>query len=266
MFVNNWFYQLQNVEPNIVARIDAAIKVIDPTKDGAVPFTAAEVALMRGNAGGRILAYLSIGEAEDYRPYWQESWHNRQPEWLEKFNPQWAGNYKVKYWYPAWQELVMMQLSAIISAGFDGVYLDIIDGYEYWENRFPTAGEEMEALIRKIRDHARSRNSKFLVVPQNGESLITATSGTVLEYVDGWAIEDLYYGDPVDGEPNTRARTLERMGNIDQVLDDDKFVLLVEYPKMAYWGQVVAAANHWRAYGLTPYVTTRPLDMATGVV
>lgn len=32
-----------------------------------------------------------------------------------------------------WQEIVLAQLDAITAAGFDGVYLDIIDAFEYYE-------------------------------------------------------------------------------------------------------------------------------------
>jgi len=34
---------------------------------------------------------------------------------------------------PEWQAIIFEYEDRILNAGFDGVYLDIIDGFEYWE-------------------------------------------------------------------------------------------------------------------------------------
>ena len=93
---------------------------------------------VKQNGGQRlVIAYMSIGEAEDYRFYWQNSWKVGEPGFLEKENRQWRGNYKVKYWDPDWQAMILggehAYLDKILAAGFDGVYLDIIDAFEYFE-------------------------------------------------------------------------------------------------------------------------------------
>ena len=90
------------------------------------------------NGGARlVVCYMSIGEAEDYRYYWRREWKRRRPAWLAKENPEWKGNYKVRYWHNDWKGLVMgspdAYLDRILAAGFDGVYLDIIDAFEYFE-------------------------------------------------------------------------------------------------------------------------------------
>lgn len=90
------------------------------------------------NGGSRlVIAYMSVGEAEDYRYYWNSEWKITPPAWLEKENPNWKGNYKVKYWNEDWQDLIFgsstSYLDKIIAAGFDGVYLDLIDAFEYFE-------------------------------------------------------------------------------------------------------------------------------------
>jgi len=105
-------------------------------------FTSQEIDQLsiKANGGTRlVICYLSIGEAEDYRYYWQSSWKRNRPDWLEPENPDWPGNYKVKYWHPEWQKIIFGQsdsyLDRIVGAGFDGVYLDIVDGFEYFEER-----------------------------------------------------------------------------------------------------------------------------------
>ena len=99
-------------------------------------FSADEIEQLRNKANGgkrMVIAYMSIGEAEDYRYYWQTEWKRGNPSWLDKENPKWKGNYKVKYWNAEWQEIIFDYLSRITNAGFDGVYLDIIDAFEYYE-------------------------------------------------------------------------------------------------------------------------------------
>lgn len=93
---------------------------------------------IKQNGGTRlVICYMSIGEAEDYRFYWQTSWGSNKPDWLEKENPFWEGNYKVKYWNSDWKNIIYgnqnSYLDLILNANFDGVYLDIIDAYEYYE-------------------------------------------------------------------------------------------------------------------------------------
>ena len=100
-------------------------------------FTADDVAKLRKkhNGGSRmVVCYMSIGEAEDYRFYWQNDWKTDSPSWLDEENSDWKGNFKVKYWDSKWQKIILDDyLIKILNAGFDGVYLDIIDAFEYYE-------------------------------------------------------------------------------------------------------------------------------------
>ncbi len=102
--------------------------------------TAADVTAMKRKANGRArlaVAYMSIGEAEDYRYYWKPEWKRNPPAWLGKINPDWAGCYKVHYWDKNWQDIIFgnnsSYLKKVLDAGFDGAYLDIIDAFEYFE-------------------------------------------------------------------------------------------------------------------------------------
>ncbi len=105
-------------------------------------FTPQDLALLRHkqNGGERLLiAYVSIGEAEDYRYYWQPTWNNDHPIWLDDENPDWHGNYKVRYWEKDWQNIIFgnnqSYINKVINAGFDGVFLDVIDAYEFFEEK-----------------------------------------------------------------------------------------------------------------------------------
>ena len=108
-------------------------------RDG-VAFTASEINQLKSKANGGkrlVICYMSIGEAEDYRYYWESGWKVGNPSFLDKENPNWKGNFKVRYWDKDWQKIIYgnnsSYLKKILDAGFDGVYLDIIDAFEYFE-------------------------------------------------------------------------------------------------------------------------------------
>ena len=92
------------------------------------------------NGGIRlVVCYMSIGQAEDYRYYWQTDWLGGDPTWLGIEDDNWQGNYYVKYWDGDWKNIIFgnddAYLDKIIDAGFDGVYLDLVDAFEFFEER-----------------------------------------------------------------------------------------------------------------------------------
>jgi len=203
--------------------------ILEPTRDGTSTgdFSSIEIEQIRtdGECEKRILAYLSIGEAEIYREYWNDAWVNRRgrpipgvaPEWLGSENPDWDGNYKVRYWDEDWQSLMLgdnvgpdiAPLDHIIDQGFDGVYLDIVDAFEYWSSRQggreltrEQAREFMIQFVITIADYARITrgDADFLVFPQNASDIIRNDAGEIdpiglayLDAISGIGQEDLYY-------------------------------------------------------------------------
>ncbi len=121
-----------------LSQSDYDLLIIDPMYNGEF-LTAVELRQLQHKPGGArrlVVAYLSVGEAEDYRPYWQQQWAAQPPDWLETENKDWQGNYKVKYWHPGWQQLLYgsetAALDQILRAGFDGAFLDVVDAYQYF--------------------------------------------------------------------------------------------------------------------------------------
>ncbi|MBN2289690.1 MAG: endo alpha-1,4 polygalactosaminidase [Candidatus Glassbacteria bacterium] len=125
-----------------ISGTDFDVVITDLFYEGTDELTPGEVASLKvkANGGSRlVIAYMSIGEAEDYRYYWQEGWEAAPPSWLAEENPDWPGNFKVRYWDEDWKEIIFgnpgSYLQKIIDTGFDGVYLDIIDAFEFFEER-----------------------------------------------------------------------------------------------------------------------------------
>ena len=103
------------------------------------PLTSDEVAgLKQKPQGGKrlVLAYMSVGEAADYRPFWQASWNDdrERPAWIAGANPKWPGAYRVRYWAKPWKRILYGRpdsyLDGILQAGFDGVFLDVMDAWQ----------------------------------------------------------------------------------------------------------------------------------------
>jgi cysteinyl-tRNA synthetase len=199
--IGSWAYQLQDFDLRELGASRYGLLVLDysSTGDADGELTREQVRALQqdGPCGRRIvLAYLSIGEAEDYRFYWENDWVDGAgdprpgaPSFLGPTNPDWAGNYKVRYWQRDWQRILMGgpdndgdgYLDRILAAGFDGVYLDIIDGYEYWgpeeiggNGERARAAADMVTLVRRLRNYGRRNGGSdgFLVVPQNGATII----------------------------------------------------------------------------------------------
>ncbi len=109
--IRSWGYQLQHLDLSRAAESPFDLLVIDPSRDGSDEgtLTAAEVARLKVKPDGTrrlVVAYLSIGEAESYRGYWQASWKKQKPAWLLAENPEWKENYAVCYWDPGWQSIM----------------------------------------------------------------------------------------------------------------------------------------------------------------
>lgn len=109
---------------------------------GNAPLTKEDVyTLKKKPQGGKrlVVAYMSVGEAADYRPYWQEKWNQKRPDWIRDANPAWPGSYKVQYWSPQWKHILYgsdtAYLDQIMNAGFDGVFLDVIDAWQYFAKK-----------------------------------------------------------------------------------------------------------------------------------
>ena len=260
----SWAFQLQNVDPLEVKRSPYDLIVIDygfDTRAGTV-FPREVVEVMRSKPDGKrrlVLAYLSVGEAESYRSYWQESWSTSRPDWLDPENPDWPGNYLVQYWRPEWQRLIFgsadAYLDRIIEAGFDGIYLDGVDKFEQWKRRRPSAVADMVDLVATIATYARKVRKDFLLVPQNGDGLLGQPR--FLRAIDGFAREDLLYGEKDPEARNSQRSITESVRRLRPLVSAGVPIFIVEYatnPDIA-----AAMLREIRGLGYVGYVARRDL-------
>jgi len=291
--VQSWGYQLQGVDPAVVANSSYDLVVVDYSRNGTDTrrFTPAEVQQMQTRPDGSrrlLIAYLSIGEAEDFRYYWSRNWVEaaplrdgandgasvelprgvetvripklNAPSWLGRENEQWRGNYQVRYWHSSWQELIVhgqdSYLSRIISAGFDGVLLDRVDAFHAIEREMESGKAWMVNFISELAAAARQRKDGFIVLAQNPDELLR--DERFLSVIDGVAKEDLLFGGDVDSERNSQGSVQKSLRNLSAARGLGLPVLAVEY--LSEPQHIDRADSELRSRGIIPYFGPRALD------
>lgn len=260
--LSSWHYQLQGYQNNRASDVWAQdhIFVIDPEEVKKTPDVLAKI-----NEGIKKsslkLAYLSIGEAERYRDYF-----NRMDKGLILFeNKNWPGNYKVKFWEEEWQEIILKKLEKIISEGYDGVYLDIVDAF-YEIKPHKLRASQMRDFLMRLRDHAQSINHEFLMIQQNAPTLYEYLPQKEREayftLVNGISYEDCFFfgSEAHDNNFNPQDYCLKSMKEFSK---RGKFILSVEYLKdeslkKRYFEEVKKLKSS--VPQIIPLVASRPLD------
>lgn len=255
--LSSWVCQLQPSKSQSrseflrdIARTGFNLAVIDYSYDGTAngEFTRDEIDELKGS-GKFVLCYVSIGEAENYRWYWSPSWDTSPPRWLGRENPEWPGNYLVRYWDPGWKEIVFNYLVKVRGQGFDGFYLDKVDSYQDFQDSLSWAIDSMKALVRAISDSFPD----LLVVPQNASDLVQ--DPLYLSVIDGIGNEDVYY---LDDEPQEPSETEYVLSNLRLGKKQKKPVFILDYCRRPEY--VEDLYQRARAEGFVPYSTVRNLD------
>jgi cysteinyl-tRNA synthetase, unknown class len=278
--IETWGYQLQGIDITDLSESEFDLLVMDAFNDNGETFTTEEIGQVKAS-GKLVLAYLSVGEAETYRDYWNPAWiqddscdaslTNSAPTWLEEANPEWCGNYLIQFWHPDWQAIVMAMLDEIVAAGFDGVYLDKVDSFYTWlgeENLGapfdnPDAPQQMAEFVAAIASHARAAHPDFIIVPQNGADIIEHLDANeqadYLSIIDGIGVEDTFFY-PENGEDENAAYAPQEyvIGLLENYQQAGIPVFAIDYltdpEKITQFYDV--AYQH----GYIPYAGTRDLD------
>ncbi len=216
--INSWMYQIQDLDDNLkiddLAKTDYDMLVVEAGHN-FVDFsydTAYLVSqlIQKENAEDRVLlAYIDIGEAEDYRTYWQSNWvaptasSVGSPSFLVTIDPDgWEGNYPVAYWHQDWKDIWLGSngiISQLANAGFHGVYLDWVEAYDDDSVRAVALAdgvnpeEEMMLFIEQIKAAGRAIDPEFLVVAQNAPYLLDYDAQRYSAVIDAIATEDTWF-------------------------------------------------------------------------
>jgi cysteinyl-tRNA synthetase len=258
--VHDFLYQLQHADPDRIGETAFDLIVVPISAAGSSPEV---IPALKDSPGGPkiVLCYMSIGQSENYRWYWQPEWETNPPGWLDVPDGVWAGDHWVRYWDPEWQRIIYgtpeSYLDQILALGFDGVYLDRVDAYWYYQDQGrETAAQEMIDFILAFTAYAREQHPGFGVFPQNSEEL-GIQFPEFMQAMTGIGVEDLYYGYPRDHEPSPADWSAERQAILDEWVAAGKLVLTIDYT--ARPEQIADAYTRALAHGFVPYVTDRAL-------
>ncbi len=114
--------------------------LIDPFWRGTDPLTAADVKTLKLKRVGSerlVFAELSVGRALDTRFYWKKEWAVGSPDWLVAAAPDRPEQTIVRYWDADWKTVIGQYMQGLVDLGVDGVLLNDLDTYLYFEDMAP---------------------------------------------------------------------------------------------------------------------------------
>lgn len=298
--ISTWMYQIQKLdsEANIDELFDTQydMLVVEPGDNFKeypydTDYLVSKLQFKPGGARRIVLAYIDIGQAEDYRDYWQSDWvaptstEHGYPEFLVTIDPDgWSGNYPVAYWQQAWQDIWLGAdgiIEQLADYGFDGVYLDWVEAYDDEKVRQAAQPDgintenEMMKFIEKIKNKGQSIKPGFLVVSQNAAYLLDSDPDYFASIIDAIATEDTwFYGqgdaewdDPKAGDLSGGKRHAQEYSTEGRIAQNKKFlergipVFTVDYCILEKNAQ--STYKNSRDKGFIPLVTRVSLSKIT---
>jgi uncharacterized protein (TIGR01370 family) len=179
---------------------------------------------------GLVLAYLSVGEVNRSRSYFQGL-----P--LLDPNPQWPDAVRIDLSTGAWQQWVLSEILPALKR-YDGIFLDTVD------TAFVTG--QTDAMVRLIRSIRTALPDKLLLV-NNPESFLEQID------VDGVVAESIFIHQNIPLDSNVAEPRAQQYRG--------RFVLSLEYatdPSLVRFALHQAREHHF-----VPYVTTPDLQRPT---
>jgi uncharacterized protein (TIGR01370 family) len=310
--VRYWGYQLQDISKpmavNKLANSRYDLLVVEPTRtdwssDDKYFNTKKMVQILKNSKASDgvhrkiVLAYINIGEAEDWRWYWKWSryWKKGTPrprDWpsyiLSPDPDGWTGNYPVAYWDRRWKDLVIYGhnqnskpygnynsiLNEAINDGFDGIYLDWVEGFEdstvisAAKKQNKNATWEMIKFIKEMQQYALKKNPNFLIIQQNGAAL--GKYKQIFDLIDGISQEAIWYdGTSYSNWYDIKGYDIPQ----DHNLSKEYIYQLYQYKKAGIpvfnceyaVNHISTAYQKSKSMGFIPYFSRRPLSKLTPI-
>ena len=208
----SWAYYLKDPVLLAIETAPFSLFVIDVENENTV-FTKEQISKLQKTK--KVFAYLSLGDAEDYRSYWKPLWNQKKPKWLGNEHPLWKGNFSVQdLLNKEWLEITKQQLDNVISVGYDGI---VISGLGL---------PDSNKFLTKIQKYLKSKKSSLKVYVQD---YIYADS----KLIDGVVKQGLIYN--IDG--SSSKATQQELKELLKYKNEKKEILVVEYVTGEKWEQ-----------------------------
>lgn len=237
--ITNGIYVLDAVVPSAIAAAPVGVKVVEATSDGSGAFwSSANVTAMK-SGGGIVLGYLDCGFCESYRPYYSTALSAGiiiNPG-TPVFGSGASAEYSVEFWTSTWLTICENWISNLIAVGFDGVYLDVIDGWNYSDSPsdpvviaaggLTASANNMTTFIQNLRNFAHTTTPNFKIWVNGGEELFAYSPPAYVNSFDGMLKEQVCYADSTHVN-NTASRNAEHSLLVNAT-NAGKPVILIEY-------------------------------------
>lgn len=147
-----------------------------------------------------IFGYIDVAEAMSYsEPDLFAG--GSLPAWFGRPNPGYSDLYSVQYWNPSWAPEMFARVDQLV-AGYDGVFLDVLDGNQEWSQGnslgnpvYANAVPAMATLVSQIRANVNSLPlTRPFYLLGNNPSEIGASDPNSLKNLDAIFNEWVYYG------------------------------------------------------------------------
>lgn len=277
----SWGYQLNGASIDALAASPYDLIVVDPSTgfSGDRQLSREDVERLKKKADGSrrlVVAYLSVGEAEDYRPdyFSKEYIEEDAPDWLLHENPDWKGNRLIQFCSEGWQKTMLGDAAGrsvynsiqpspvyrLVELGLDGVYLDRVDVYQDVQKQCPDGAQKMVDFVVRLAAHTRKANPHFLVIQQNAEDLLLQPR--LVKAIDAVAKESLFFGwgggDGSNSIPVNSADGIKwSVERLNKAKAAGRAIFTVDYT--ASKSNIETALKRSRDFGYVPYIAPKEL-------
>jgi uncharacterized protein (TIGR01370 family) len=141
--------------------------------------------------GRRVAGYVNVSVTDTVRSYWNSAWTSNgddlgtltgaAPSWLQG-QPANSFGRIVKFWDPAWQQIVIDQAVNLVNRGYRAIFLD--DVAQYFVLGAPVSVERIRELatlmaefVTTITNAVRQINSDVTVIVNSDPYLVTNVTG-----------------------------------------------------------------------------------------
>jgi cysteinyl-tRNA synthetase, unknown class len=252
----NGIYVLQGIVPSQIATAPVGPKVVDLYDDNGDLFSSSQVAQME-SGGGNVLGYFSIGEAENYRPYWS----SLPSSVLGPQDPSWPGDYQVAYWTPQWLTVSENYIQTMINQGYKGAFFDVVDEAETsWATKNAPNGDAegaMVTLIQELANYAHARDPSFQIWINSSGAEPMLSNSTLVNTINGAFEEQLFYQDATHAQSS--ADVSYNLALLDNLVKAGKPVVAVEYVSGA--SEVSSVETQAKADGVGYYIANPSLEL-----
>ena len=196
------------------------------------------------------LGYLSVGEADPRRPYWNDV---RGAQFLVEPNPSWPENVRVDLRDHNWQEILLTrEIPRLLDQGFDGLMLDTLDTAPYLEGKDPTRFAGSRQALRDFLGQIRTRFPRAALVANGTTALADAAP-----FVDGFVVEGVFatydFGRRLYRETTDQEREWKLARIADAMAVARRPVFTIDYADvgdvaLARWAESAATERGFKSY------------------